>query len=62
MPRKWSRARLVVFSFLLNTVVLGSAFFALNKIDTLTFLKDIQDLFQSLGITVFCFSFQSILG
>lgn len=53
MPRKWSRARLVVFSFLLNTVMLGSAFLILYKIDAKTFLKDVQGgLFGSLGVTV----------
>ncbi|MGN7385793.1 hypothetical protein [Sporosarcina sp. SAFN-015] len=52
MPKKWGRARVVVFSFLLNTVVLSSAFFILHKIDARTFLKDDQGLFGSLGITV----------
>lgn len=56
MPRKWSRARVVVFSFLLNTVMLGSAFFMLYKIDAHTFLKDDQGLFGGLGITVFFIS------
>lgn len=52
MPRKWSRARLVVFSFLLNTVMLGSAFLILYKIDAYNFLKNAQGLFESLGIMV----------
>lgn len=52
IPRKWRRARVVVFSFLLNAVVLGSAFFILYKIDARTFLKDDQGLFGGLGIIV----------
>lgn len=52
MPRKWSRAKLVVFSFLLNTVILGSAFLILYKIDAFNFLKNVQGLFGSLGIIV----------
>lgn len=52
LPRNWSRARVVVFSFLLNAVVLGSAFFILYKIDARTFLKDDQGLFWGLGIVV----------
>lgn len=53
MPRKLCRAWLVIFSFVLNAVVLGSAFLILYKIDAQTFLKDVQGgLLGSLGITV----------
>ena len=55
MPRKWSRARLVGFSFLINTVMLGSAALILCKIDVYTFHKDVQGLFRSLGIALLLF-------
>ena len=55
MPRKWSRARVVVFSLLLNTVMLGPTALILYKIDVYTFHKDVQGLFQSLGMALLLF-------
>ena len=55
MPREWSRALVVVLSFLLNTIMLGPAALILYKIDVYTFHKDVQGLFRSLGLALLLF-------
>ena len=46
---------LLVLSFIINTIILGSASLVLFKIDVYTFHKDVPGLFQSLGIGVYLF-------